>query len=254
MPSPTVDEVKSQMDALYAANKAYVSSLPFDVLRGKEIQAATVALARSSLDGNLEFKGRVLDVGCGEGGIASFWPWPKQNIVGIEISPVAVEKARKAHQKVTYYAMPVERVVEVPGAFQMAVAQESIEHWTEVPNSLKALRRKLHEGGTLVLTTPNRDSLHCRMARKYGFEPPYCSYDHIHEFGFQELIDTVEAAGFVHREARGVHLAPYWTIGQMGQHVRHLTDNDVEVNRWLNEIGRTCPEYAFIQCHRFEAV
>ena len=254
---PTVDDVKKMMDGLYASGRAYKTSLPFDVLRGEEIRAATLALAGPMADKSV----RVLDVGCGEGGIASFWP--HQNIVGIEISEVAVAKARKAHPAVDYHVMPVESLDDLEdGPFRLAVAQESIEHWTEVPNSLKALRRKIKSQppgfstgkGYLVLTTPNRDSLHCRMARKYGFEAPYCSSDHIHEFGYQELIDTVEAAGFKHVEARGVHLAPYWTIGSMGPHARHLTDHDIEVNRWLNEIGRVVPEYAFIQCHLFEAV
>ena len=246
---PSVDDVKKQMDDLYASGQAYKMSLPFDLMRGEEIRAATLALAGGWADPAIT----VLDVGCGEGGIASFWP--HQNIVGIEISEVAVAKARKAHPDVSYHVLPVERVAELAGVpFSLAVAQESIEHWTEVPNSLKALRGRMAGGGALVLTTPNRDSLHCRMARKFGFEAPYCSYDHIHEFGYQELIDTVEAAGFKHREARGVHLAPYWAIGQLGGQIRHLTDHDVDVNHWLNEIGRTCPEYAFIQCHRFEAV
>lgn len=249
---PTVDDVKKMMDGLYASGRAYKTSLPFDVLRGEEIRAATLALALSHAPAH-DDRFPVLDVGCGEGGIASFWP--HQNIVGIEISPVAVEKARKSHPEVRYYAMPVESIGELDeGPFRIAVAQESIEHWTEVPNSLKAIRAKMVDGGSFVLTTPNRDSLHCRMARKFGFEAPYCSSDHIHEFGYQELIDTVEAAGFRHVEARGVHLAPYWAIGQLGSHVRHLTDTDIEVNRWLNEIGRVVPEYAFIQCHLFEAV
>jgi len=251
---PTVDDVKNQMDALYASGKAYNMTLPFDLMRGEEIRATTLALAGSFASPARPERVRLtLDVGCGEGGIASFWP--HKNIVGIDISQVAVEKARKAHPDVTYYAIPIERLCDVDeGPFPLVVAQESIEHWTEVPNSLKAIRAKMLVDGAFVLTTPNRDSLHCRMARKFGFEAPYCSTDHIHEFGYQELIDTVEAAGFKHVEARGVHLAPYWAIGQLGSQVRHLTDRDIEVNHWLNEIGRTCPEYAFIQCHRFEAV
>ena len=111
--------------------------------------------------------------------------------------------------------------------------------------------------GRLVLTTPNRDSLHCRISRKLGIgEPPYCAVEHIHEFGYEELIKTVEKAGFRHEIDRGVFLAPYWTCEKVfGHAIRKLTDEDAEINAWMHDIGACMPtQYAFIQCHRFSLV
>jgi hypothetical protein len=90
------------------------------------------------------------------------------------------------------------------------------------------------------------------MARKFGFEAPICSHDHIHEFGYRELIEAVQSVGFRHDRAMGVHFQPYWSLEHvLGHRARKLTDNDEEVNNWLIDIGKRCPEYAFIQCHRF---
>lgn len=243
-------EVKSMMDSRYAAGIAYQSSLPFDRLRGDSIRATTLRLC----EGRLHSAFRTLDVGSGEGGIASFWP--HANILGVEISEVAVQIARKNFPDARFQQAAIEEFELGAGMppFDLVVAQESIEHWTDVPKGLRAIHQALRPNGTFVLTTPNRDSLHCRIRRKMSRgEAPYCSTDHIHEFGFDELIKTVTDSGFVLEGSDGVGLLPYWTMEQVfGSKIRSLTDADEEVATWFEEIGREAPpEYNFIQAHRF---
>lgn len=246
----SVEQVREEMDARFAAGTAYQTSLPFDLMRGDQIRATTLRLSQPEASNP---DASILDVGCGQGGIQTFFPC--QNIVGIDISPVAVKQALVNIPAGTFYACAIENLPEagfVARPFDLVVAQESIEHWTDARAGLRALRQVLKPKGALVMTTPNRDSLHCRMARKLGFEAPICSNDHIHEYGFTELVHFIEDAGF-HREASaGVHLAPCWALeAYVGHAYRQLTDNDVEVNTWLNKIGAACPEFAFIQAHRF---
>lgn len=251
---PSIEDVRRMMDADYAANTAYKSSLPFDTMRGQAIRHTTLTLAESFFPAGIP---RTLDVGSGEGGIASFWP--HQDIVGIEISPVAVDRAKRAYPGVDYRACPVEQFSLQPDEkpFELVVAQESIEHWTDAKAGLQAIAAACYIGAGLVLTTPNRDSLHCRISRKLGLgEPPYCSKDHVHEFRFRELVDLVTSMGFVWMRSVGVGLLPYWAMESvMGHEVRQLTDRDPEVNVWMNEIAASAPaEYAFIQCHAFRYV
>jgi len=249
---PDIDTVRRMMDTCYAAGTAYNTTLPFDSVRGRYIHSATLTLARNAYP-QRELPS-TLDVGSGEGGIASFWP--HQQIVGVELSAVAVRMAKERYPEVDYRCSAIEefRLLDGEPRFSLAVAQESIEHWVDVPAGLSAIREAMVPGGTLVLTTPNRDSLHCRISRKLGLgEPPKCSDDHVHEFGFNELIATVERSGFRHADCLGVVLLPYWAMERvLGHEIRRLTDTDQEVCEWFAEIGSLAPaEYCFIQCHAF---
>ena len=252
-------KLQADMDERYAAGTAYRSDLPFDVERGHSIRAATLALADCIYptypDYGLNMP--VLDVGCGQCGIASFWP--HKRIVGVEISEEAVALARKANPDVKYLCCPIERFELGAGMapFKLVVAQESIEHWVDVDRGMVAIRAAMAKDGALIITTPNRDSLHCRMRRKLEMkEAPYCSSDHVHEFGFLELIHRVEQHGFKLEASKGVGLLPYWTMeGLIGSDIRRLTDSDTEVVAWFEAMGRSIsPSFAFIQCHRFRKV
>ena len=245
------------MDRRYGDGTAYQTSLPFDLERGKNIRAATLGLAdmRTPEAGwLLAPETRTLDVGSGEGGIASFWP--HMNITGVEISEFAIEKARAQYPKMRFRCCAIEQFELGAGeaAYDLVVAQESIEHWTDPTEGMKRISAAIKRSGHFILTTPNRDSLHCRMSRKLELgEPPTCSGDHIHEFGYRQLIEFVEGFGFRKEYSRGVGLLPYWTMERlMGPQVRFLTDRDEEVVDWFETIGNTAPaEFCFIQCHRF---
>ncbi len=247
----SLEEVRDFMDDEFAAGTAYQVELPFDRLRAVDI-ARTVKELAGAL--GRDTGTRVLDLGCGQGGIAAFWS--HQNIVGVEISHEAVAMAQAQFPQVQYHVSAVEDFKWTGEPFLLATAVETIEHWVDVPAGLAAVRACMAQGGKLIVTTPNRDSLHCRIGRKLGIEPPYCSDHHIYEYRFQELIDVVSACGFAVEESRGVHLAPVWSLENVvGNTFRYMTNNDVDVNNWLNDIAAHAPaEYAFIQCHRFRAV
>jgi len=251
VPMTTTREIAERMDDAYRGEgQPYTVSLPFDRQRMERIRDAVLELAGE--DARDPHK-RVLDVGCGLGGVVSYWP--HRNIVGLEISAEAVAKARAAFPDATFEVGSIEELPRVGELFDLVCAVESIEHWADAPRGLDAVRSRLRDDGILVLTTPNRDSLHCRIARKLGLEAPYCSSDHVHEFGFDELLRTVTSAGFRLDRSRGVHLAPVWALeGVIGSALRRLTNDDEDVNEWLNAIGASAPpELCFIQCHRFVA-
>lgn len=152
------------------------------------------------------------------------------------------------------YIVSAAETLPLPDAsVDMVISIESIEHWCDVDAALAGIRRVLKPHGALILTTPNRDSLHIRMGRKLGIQMPYCAIDHTHEFGYDELDTLVTGAGFRKEAETGASFAPYWALeGAIGHRMRHLTDNDEEVVQWLNAIGRRCPEFAFCQIKAFE--
>jgi SAM-dependent methyltransferase len=246
----TLEEIQAAMDERFRAGNAYAHGVPWDTDRMHRLWSATVRLAlepRPRMDETRPL-GLTLDVGCGEGGIAAFWP--TRDIVGVELSPVAVERARKNHPDVEYHVGAAETFADPRGRqFDTIAAVETIEHWTDVPAGLRGIRRLLKDDGVFVLTTPNADSLHCRMIRALGRTPPFCSSDHVHEFGFDELRYVLEQAGFVVTRSLGVGLSPYWAIDECGGRIRELTDRDRDMIALLGPAGEHLPHLAFCQAH-----
>lgn len=239
--------VRGYMDDYYA-HKVPTTALPFNlhIMRETFQHVRTLCLPKAEEPGV-----RVLDVGCGGGGLRV--RWPNWNTWGIDISAVAVQAARSKYPGGHFETCTIEESDRLKwGTFELVVATEVVEHLVDVNVGLAAMARATAPGGWLVLTTPNRDALHCRMARKMGFEAPLCCTHHTKEFGYQELIDLVCKHGFRHDKALGVMLTPWWTLeDKIGHALRKLTDNDDQVNEWMRVLGRDHPEFAFSQCHRF---
>ena len=236
------------MNMRYARGEAYSYELLWDVLRIKEIHAAIWDLA-SKPGGVARDTGLALDIGCGNSGIAAHWPG--RNIVGLEISSAAAAQYTAKFPGIECVVSPIESFRD-PGQrrFNTITAVESIEHWADVGSGLESVRRHLAPDGLFVLSTPNRDSLHARIGRKLDLDVPYCSPDHTHEFGHDELLLLLKNHGFHPVASRGVFLMPWWALeGEFGTRIRGMTDNDPELLGWLLDAGRDLPQLAFIQCH-----
>jgi SAM-dependent methyltransferase len=245
----TLAEVRAEMDRLYAQGPAYVAPTLWDRDRTKRLYDAVLELAQT--DGH---KTRLtLDVGCGDGGVASFWP---SRTVGIEISEEACKAARAKHPDREFHCSAIEDLDD-PRVFDTVVAVESIEHWVDADRGLEKIREHIvagaeyrDEDGLLIVTTPNLDSLHHRIGRRLGVWVPFCSNDHVREFGFEELKGLLAKHGFEVVRSLGVGLAPYWALESVfGTRIRELTDHDHELVELLGRAGRDVPEIAFIQAH-----
>jgi len=249
--------IREEMDKRYASDVGpYRLELAWDRARHEVLKRAVVMLADQWLvfeptDGDSERRvpttGLTLDIGCGEAGIADYWP--HKNIVGLELSAVAVEKARAKHPDVAYVAGAIEEFTS-ERKFDTVVAVETIEHWSDVDRGLEAVKSVLAPGGSFVVTTPNRDSLHVRVGQRLGISVPFCSPEHTHEFGYEELRELLASHGFDVVRSVGVGLAPYWALElEFGNRIRFLTDKNEEIARLLAEAGEHLPHLAFIQCH-----
>jgi 2-polyprenyl-3-methyl-5-hydroxy-6-metoxy-1,4-benzoquinol methylase len=249
----SLDEIRAEMNKQYADGTAYADMLPWDVERMRQIHGNVLSLASEPgligwEEGSMRDPGLTLDVGCGQGGIASYWP-DKQNLVGVEISEVAVKMAQAAHPEVEYHASAVEDFA-YGKKFDTVVAVESIEHWSDAPKGLDNIRKLISDGGVFVLTTPNRDSLHARIGRRLGIPVPFCSDDHVYEFGYDELIALLHSHGFQVTRSLGACLQPYWALErEFGHKIRRMTDEDDAIVKLLGEAGTSLPHIAFVQCH-----
>lgn len=100
---------------------------------------------------------RVLDVACGEGyGAAALLKAGAAHVVGVDVSEEVCEHARRKYG-LDARAGSAENIPLADSSFGLVVSFETIEH---VPNPavfLDECTRTLVPGGTLIISTPNKD-------------------------------------------------------------------------------------------------
>jgi len=268
-----LEEIRKDMDARYKAGggDAYAATLPWDVMRHHWLHSELEGLVKECLrDYSNHMKLRITDLGCGTK--SSFEkPSFQDALRRFEVEATLVDLSEEAIRHLqarseeamhrawgpkatfSFRSSPAEELAKVASGQHMVISVESIEHWSDVEDGLRGVHDALLPGGYFVLTTPNRDSLHVRMARKLGFEAPFCANDHTYEFGYEELDRILDGQGFDKVAESGVGLAPYWALENViGGRLRHITDNDPEVLEWLQSMGRRCPEFSFCQVKAFQ--
>ena len=142
---------------------------------------------------------RVLDIACGTGyGSAHLREAGAARVIGVDISPAAVEEAKRAYGPDYRLGSILDFDDGVP--FDLIVSFETIEHVEDYRGALANLRRLLVPAGTLVLSTPNRpvNSPHLRSID----DRPGGSF-HVREFSTAEICDAVVQAGFSPPEVYG---------------------------------------------------
>lgn len=110
----------------------------------------------SILDGIGE-RGRVLDVGCGNGNISLFLGQKGYQVKGIDISPEAIQvaKGRNNMDQVSFEVQPAEELRDNGERYKAIVCSEVLEHLDEPQNLVAVLYDILDDDGVLVVTVPN---------------------------------------------------------------------------------------------------
>lgn len=251
---PDLNQIIEVMDQRYRDGDPYAVTLPWDEDRTRRIYKTVCELVLRPGYRQVAVRklGRILDVGCGIGSFPeqmNLLPDERPNYLGIDLSREALKKATERNPNLLFQLCPVEKF-QSERRFDTVVSVESIEHWADAKLGLKNIYDHLEWGGIFVLTTPNADSLHHRIGRKLRVHTPFCSDEHTHEFGYEELRSLLRETGFAIIQSKGICLAPYWALeSEFGTRIRKLTDSDPEVVEWLGQLGEACPELAFIQVH-----
>lgn len=135
--------------------------------------------------------GRLLDVGCGTGGLLSFAA-PYYECVGLEPSPAAGEHLRAAGFVVI--TSTIEAAQIPPASFDVVTMDAVIEHVHDPLPVLEKIHRLLRPGGIVVLKTPKFDGPAYRMHGPgwNGFRHGY----HTFLFTGETLGRCLTAAGF----------------------------------------------------------
>jgi 2-polyprenyl-3-methyl-5-hydroxy-6-metoxy-1,4-benzoquinol methylase len=184
------------------------------------------------LGDNLRGK-RILDGGCGVGGVTRTLVAQGAQVVALDIGPqlTAATRARLGCSAVVGTLMSIGLASE---AFDVVVSSEAIEHTPDPPRAVRELYRLVKPGGHLVLSTPNKLwQAPVRAASAVGLRP----YD-----GFENFLWPADLRGILEREGgrivehRGVHLWPF--------QIRALR----RVSRWVDRFGEALLPLMINQC------
>ena len=172
----------------------------------------------TDLEARLGRKGRLLDVGAGEGQLvraALTCGWQAE---GTDVSSAAVGIMRQRYGLVAHHG-EVERLGLPAAAFDVVVMSHALEHVRDPGSTLAAVRERLVPGGLLRVEVPNLAGLSARaknLLSRLGLKRhPWRHYSTEHHFWFftpRTLALTIASAGF----ERLVLLAPARQWGARG--------------------------------------
>ncbi len=103
---------------------------------------------------------RVLDIACGQGyGSYLLHKWGAARVDGVDIASEAIAAARHyfASPDVHYHEAAAEGLMDLfaPGAFDLIVCLETIEHVLDAEKLLRLLSQQLRPGGAVIVSCPN---------------------------------------------------------------------------------------------------
>lgn len=110
-----------------------------------------------ALDGISAPNSNVLDVGCGNGLISMSLGKAGHNVLGIDISEKAIEKANKKNDlpNVKFAVAGAEQLSETEIKYDAVICSEVLEHLGEPSNLLKYIYKSMKDEGILIVTVPN---------------------------------------------------------------------------------------------------
>ncbi|HEY6924489.1 MAG TPA: class I SAM-dependent methyltransferase [Steroidobacteraceae bacterium] len=140
--------------------------------------------------------GRLLDFGCGDGSLMSRLRRVGWKVSGVEQDPKAADSLRA---RLGLDVRPsLDDFADRAGEFDVITASHVIEHTADPVSTLRALRRFLNQEGSLIIVTPNANSLGARAFGRFwrGLEPPR----HFNVFTPKSLRYALEQAGYLVEE------------------------------------------------------
>jgi ubiquinone/menaquinone biosynthesis C-methylase UbiE len=123
----------------------------------RQLDAAALELALETVrDGKSgERSVRVLDLGCGDGGVAAELARAGAHVTGVDISRVAVERARAAHPDLEFKVTRTDEPLPFgDAAFDAVICLHVLQHIADTQRFLSEARRVLAPGGFIAVAVP----------------------------------------------------------------------------------------------------
>lgn len=168
-------------------------------------------------------KGRLLDIGCGNGDFLAMMREAGWDVFGVEPDPAAANFARETHG-ISVRTGSLEEAKLPANTFDAVTLSHVIEHVYDPVELLRECRRVLTDHGKVVMVTPNVASLGHQIFKSswVALDPPR----HLHLFNSTTLGTCCDKAGLIVTSVRtSSRIAPWtWaaskTIARKGTFVR----------------------------------
>ena len=184
--------------------------------------------------GGLQGK-RALDVGCGGGLLTEALAARGAEVTGIDLADEALEVAKlhglESGVKASYRAISAEALAEESSAgYDLVCCLEMLEHVPDPASVLRAIAALVKPGGTVVLSTINRNPKAYALAvlgAEYVLNlVPRGTHDYNKFIRPSELVAWARAAGLEPVEIKGLSYNPLTKQGRVG--------DDIDVNYFLH--------------------
>jgi len=136
---------------------------------------------------------KLLDVGCGGGGVAAYGAGMGWHVTGIDISPGNVEALRRRGFDAEVVDLNGDLPFE-PESFSCVTFIEVAEHLVRAEHAFREISRVLAPGGKVLFTTPNNASYRRRLKALKGRAPDDEGY-HFRFWVKEQLRSLWEAVG-----------------------------------------------------------
>lgn len=142
------------------------------MLYGSKVDPADKNDPLAMIAGTVGEGSKVLDVGCGVGNLAAFLSETKRcRVTGLELSPVAVEKAKERCQRVLVGNIEddeTRKAVLETAPYDYIIFADTLEHLADPWVVLSEMRAALAPGGRVLISLPNVAHWSVRLRLAFG--------------------------------------------------------------------------------------
>jgi 2-polyprenyl-3-methyl-5-hydroxy-6-metoxy-1,4-benzoquinol methylase len=182
--------------------------------------------------------GRVLDVGCGGGGVGRSIRGRADSLTGIEVDAASAEHARADYDLVLVGTVE-ERLVDAAGPFDTILAYDVLEHLADPATVLRKLREAAAPDALIHVSVPN--ARHWSLVRDlvlrgtFGYrEWGHRDNTHLRWFTRRDLVALLESTGW---RVEGTAHAPLSPPGRAAERVTRGLSAEFLVHQW-SALGR----------------
>ena len=123
---------------------------------------------------------RILDLGCGPGSLPA--QLAGMNVIGVDFDPKSLGKNFPAACSDSH------RLPFAGASFDLVLCHHSLEHFHDVPGTIREIRRVLRTGGRLFVSVPDGRSFSDRLYRFL-----LCGGGHLQRFTFESIVRELES-------------------------------------------------------------
>lgn len=159
---------------------------------------------------------KILDMGCGAGELGKSLKEKGAYVIGCDIAPHAIEKAKKCLDEAFIFDTQQGDYSSLAKDFDIIVASELIEHLFMPEYFLQNIKKAMNKETKLIITTPNFLVWTNRIRMLVGqFEytkSGFLDESHIHFFTYHSLKKALQQAGFTIEKENHImhHRIPEW--------------------------------------------